>query len=163
MRLKRVTYLIFMLVFLNGSMLAADERQTAPDFSLEGRDASVSLQQFKGNVVLLDFWASWCIPCRASFPWMNEIQKKYKSHGLEVIAVSVDKDPALAEAFLSKVPADFTIAFDPAGDVAAEYGLKGMPASYLIDKQGHILKSHIGFLTSEMEKRELEIKAILKI
>lgn len=161
--MKRVTYLILIFVFFSGCVWAADERQTAPDFSLEGRDASVSLQQFKGKVILLDFWASWCVPCRASFPWMNEIQKKYQSHGLEVIAVNLDKDPSLAEAFLSKVPAGFTIAFDPAGEVAAKYGLQGMPASYLIDEQGHILKSHIGFFTSEIEARELEIKAILKI
>ncbi|MEL0586679.1 MAG: TlpA disulfide reductase family protein [Candidatus Thiodiazotropha sp. (ex. Lucinoma kazani)] len=160
--MKRIVYLIIMLIFLHENAHAGSEYPPAPDFNLQGEDAPVSLSQFKGKVVLLDFWASWCVPCRASFPWMSELQNKYQSLGLEVIAINVDKDPSLAEAFLSKVQAEFTIAFDPKGDVASQYGLKGMPASYLIDKQGRILQSHIGFFQSEKDKRELEIREILK-
>jgi thiol-disulfide isomerase/thioredoxin len=137
--------------------------QQAPDFTLQGETVDITLNAFKGKVVLLDFWASWCAPCRASFPWMNEMQNRYRSQGLVVIAINLDKDRALADHFLSKTPAEFTLAFDPKGEVASRYGLKGMPSSFLIDKQGQIVKSHIGFFHSEEEKRELEIKKVLNL
>jgi peroxiredoxin len=94
---------------------------------------------------------------------MNEMQKRYRSEGLEVIAINLDKDRALADLFLSKSAVEFTLAFDPKGEVASRYGLKGMPSSFLIDKQGQIVKSHIGFFQSEQEERELEIKKVLDI
>lgn len=162
LNVKRIVYTIIMLIFLHENGHADSEYPPAPGFNLQGEDAPVSLSQFKGKVVLLDFWASWCVPCRASFPWMSELQNKYRSQGLEVIAINVDKDISLAKAFLAKVPAGFTVAFDPKGDVASQYGLKGMPASYLIDKRGYILKSHIGFFQSDKDKREREIKEVLE-
>jgi thiol-disulfide isomerase/thioredoxin len=126
------------------------------------KEQTFNLELYRGKVVLLDFWASWCGPCRTTFPWLNEMQKRYQSLGLEVIGVNVDEDLSQAELFLSKVPADFTIVYDRNGALAAVYDLQGMPASYLIDREGHILKSHVGFFESETEKRESEIKQALK-
>lgn len=161
--MKRFIHLCFILLCLNSPVRADKGYQQAPDFNLRGEHAAVTLSEFKGKVVLLDFWASWCVPCRASFPWMNQMQNRYGPQGLEVIAINLDKDRALADDFLSNRVVEFTLAFDPAGEVASRYGLKGMPSSYLIDKQGQILKSHIGFFLSEQEKRELEIKQALNI
>jgi thiol-disulfide isomerase/thioredoxin len=127
----------------------------------QNEGALFNLEQYRGKVVLLDFWASWCVPCRAAFPWLNKMHQKYHDLGFEIVAVNLDEDRAQAEAFLGKIPANFTIAYDPKGELAKMYQLQGMPASYLIDKEGKILKSHIGFLDSETQMRESEIKQAL--
>lgn len=128
----------------------------APAFSLPTRGQPVVLDSLRGKVVLLDFWASWCVPCRKSFPWMNGLNERYGKRGLVIVAVNLDKtrDPALT--FLESVPASFTVAFDPDGKLAEAYHVKGMPTSYLISTDGKVLESHIGFdarKTSEIEAR----------
>ncbi|MES9945184.1 MAG: TlpA disulfide reductase family protein [Candidatus Thiodiazotropha sp.] len=159
--MRRFINLCLVSLCFTSALLANEDYPLAPGFSLQGEEMAVTLDEFRGKVVLLDFWASWCVPCRASFPWMNHIQNRYRKQGLVVIAVNLDKDRALADAFLSKTEAEFTVAFDPEGEVASEYGLKGMPASFLIDEQGRILESHVGFFESEKAQREQEIKKVL--
>ncbi len=121
-----------------------------------------TLAKFKGQVVYLDFWASWCGPCRKSFPWMNAMQTKYKSQGFNIVSVNVDTEYALAEKFLQTVPANFTVIYDPKGKVARQFKLKGMPSSYLINKQGNIVSAHIGFLDSKKSSYEQEINDLIK-
>ena len=105
-----------------------------------------------GHAVYLDFWASWCPPCRKSFPWMAETAKTYGAAGLEVIAVCMDKDPKKAEKFLSgqgEIP--FHIVYDPKGDVATKYDLKGMPTSLLFGPDGKLISRHEGFSEKDSE------------
>ena len=133
----------------------------APDFKLPTRNGQVSLADLKGKVVYLDFWASWCPPCRRSFPWMNDLQKRYGSQGLAVVAVNVDTKRAQAEHFLEETPASFTVAFDPAGSTAEAYDLKGMPTSFLIDRDGKVYKMHIGFRDKDTARLEQWIRSLL--
>lgn len=135
--------------------------EAAPDFKLNSAKGMLELSKMKGKVVYLDFWASWCIPCRKSFPWMNELHKKYKDQGLEVIGVNLDKSREPIDAFLAKTPADFTIAYDPSGVAAATYKVTGMPSSYIIDKTGQLQVAHIGFRDKDKEEIEAQIKALL--
>ena len=93
--------------------------------------AAAGLGPIKGKVVWVDFWASWCVPCRRSFPWMNTMHRKYGAEGLEIIAVNLDKERALADGFLAETPAEFALRFDPAGALAKEFGVQAMPSSYL--------------------------------
>ncbi|MDY6978885.1 MAG: TlpA disulfide reductase family protein [Pseudomonadota bacterium] len=134
----------------------------APDFTLSGPQGVLGLQEYRGRVVYLDFWASWCTPCRKSFPWMNALQERYADDGLVVLAVNLDEDTAAARRFLNKYPANFTVAFDPQGNVAERYALKGMPASYLIDRQGNLVMSHTGFRTADTDRLEARIRAQLE-
>ncbi|MDZ7803273.1 TlpA disulfide reductase family protein [Thiohalophilus sp.] len=134
----------------------------APDFTLSGPQGVIELQEYRGQVVYLDFWASWCTPCRKSFPWMNALQERYADDGLVVLAVNLDQDTAAARRFLKKYPANFTVAFDPDGNVAERYELKGMPASYLIDRQGNLVMSHTGFRSTDADRLEARIKARLE-
>ncbi len=134
----------------------------APDINVATRDGNFKLSDYQGQVVYLDFWASWCIPCRKSFPWMQKIQQKYRDLGLKVIAVNLDKQRKLADVFLKNFNVDFTIGFDPVGDSARAYQLKGMPSSYLIGRDGKLYASHIGFRAKETAKLEQAIKALLK-
>lgn len=122
----------------------------------------IKLSDYKGQIVYLDFWASWCIPCRKSFPWMNSIQKKYADKGVKVIAVNLDQEHRKAKIFLEKIPANFTIVFDPEGISAKAFEVKGMPSTYLIDRDGNIFFSHVGFREKEIPAMENKIKQILK-
>jgi thiol-disulfide isomerase/thioredoxin len=121
----------------------------------------LDLSQYRGKVVYLDFWASWCGPCRQSFPWMNAMQDKYGAKGLVVIAVNLDEQHADAVKFLDKIPANFKIVFDPQGSLAEQYDLVGMPSSFLIDQTGAINHRHMGFLDSSPAKYEQEIRTLL--
>lgn len=123
---------------------------------------NINLTDFKGQVIYLDFWASWCIPCRKSFPWMNSMQQRFAKQGLKIIAVNLDQEPEKAREFLEKIPAKFTIAYDHEGRSATEYKVKGMPSSYLIDRNGKIVFSHIGFRNQEKHLMEEKIKQLLK-
>jgi len=120
------------------------------------------LESLHGNVVLVDFWASWCAPCLHSFPWMNDLQQKHAGEGLVIVAVNVDQDRALADAFLKKVPAKFRIEYDPAGNLAKQFGVQAMPTSFLLDREGNIRIRHAGFREKQREEREHEIEELLK-
>lgn len=155
----QIALLIF--VFLPGLAGAAATSVPAPNFVLDGSGGKVDLKKYRGQVVYLDFWASWCVPCRKSFPWMNDMNKKYQSKGLNIIAVNLDSARADADAFLKQTPADFTIAYDPNGETPGVYQVSVMPTSYLIDRNGNIVYSHQGFKKSQQEHMEEKISALL--
>jgi cytochrome c biogenesis protein CcmG/thiol:disulfide interchange protein DsbE len=119
------------------------------------------LGEIKGKLVWVDFWASWCAPCRRSFPWLNQIQARYAAQGLQVIGVNLDEQRSAADAFLKEVPARFTLKFDPAGKLALKFNLQAMPSSFLLDASGNVLASHAGFRLAESAVYESEIKKAL--
>ncbi len=157
--MKKIVSLVtlVLILFSNNGFAALNQ---APTIELPGVDKNVSLKDFRGKVVYLDFWASWCVPCIKYFPWMDEIKQKYSEKGFEIIAINLDKDRAAADDFLKELNVSFTIAFDESGDSAAQYKLKGMPTSYLIGRDGKVYASHIGFI--DKDKVELE-KAIVNL
>lgn len=115
------------------------------------------LREFHGKVIVLDFWASWCVPCRRSFPWMNSMQEKYADDGLVIIGVNLDAVDADAQAFLNETPADFQIISDPDGALAREHDVVAMPTSYIFDRDGKLVTRHLGFKV----KRQDEYEALL--
>lgn len=154
---------LFAILFLAFSLPGFAE-EPAPDFSLPTfpDDEKLSLTDLKGRVVYLDFWATWCPPCRKSFPWMDEMHERYKDQGLSIIAVSVDKKRELIEEFIKKMAPAFIIAHDPSGDIAKAYKLRGMPSSYLIDRNGQLVKVHMGFRSRDKERLEKLISTLLE-
>lgn len=121
----------------------------------------LDLAAFKGQVVYLDFWASWCAPCRESFPWMNRLQDELGKDGLVVIAVNVDRERAEADRFLREHPAQFRIVYDPDGLFPEKFGVRGMPTSFLIDRNGHVQSRHEGFLLRDRDALTQQIRALL--
>lgn len=142
---------------------AVAKGDAAPEFELSGRQTPVRLADHRGKVVYLDFWASWCGPCRRSFPFLNEMQARYGARGLQVIGIGVDQRRADALAFLEHTPARFEIAFDPDGRTPRAYAVKGMPYSFLIDREGRLGMIHSGFRDDQREELERQIRAALGI
>jgi len=120
------------------------------------------LSSFKGKVVLLDFWASWCEPCRQSFPWMNDLQKRYGAENFVVVAVNLDQNRKLADQFLAATPAAFRVEYDPQGALATQYDVISMPMSFVLDRSGRVRQRHIGFRDAQRATREQEIATLLK-
>jgi thiol-disulfide isomerase/thioredoxin len=119
------------------------------------------LAPVSGKVIWVDFWASWCVPCRRSFPWMNTMHRKYGPEGLQIVAVNLDKERALADGFLAEVPAEFSLRFDPAGALAKQFTVQAMPSSYLLAADGTVLASHFGFKTADAPEYERAIREAL--
>ncbi|MEP6679010.1 MAG: TlpA disulfide reductase family protein [Betaproteobacteria bacterium] len=141
---------------------AVAEGDAAPAFALPSATGdTVSLEGLRGKVVYVDFWASWCGPCRRSFPWMNAMHRKYGDKGLSIVAVNVDRKRADAERFLVQVPADFPIVYDAPGATPAAYGVKGMPSAYLIDATGRIVAVEQGFRDERASELEAQVRALI--
>ncbi|MDT8283405.1 MAG: TlpA disulfide reductase family protein [Gammaproteobacteria bacterium] len=150
-------FILFTFILFSSHIFATTsfaEVSQAPDIDLPGLNANVQLKNYKGKVVYLDFWASWCLPCQKSFPWMHDIKQKYASRGFEIVAINLDKDKKLADEFLKGMDVNFVVAFDDSGKSASAYKLRGMPSSYLIGRDGKIHASHIGF--RDQDKAQLE-------
>jgi thiol-disulfide isomerase/thioredoxin len=138
----------------------------AAGFLAGGAISNANAQQFdmaayKGQVVYLDFWASWCVPCRLSFPWMDELQREYSGKGFTIVAINVDHDGDAARQFLEQVPASFKIVYDPSGKIAQKYPLKGMPTSFLIGRDGVVRFEHDGFSNAHRDEYLAHINALI--
>lgn len=157
----------FLSVMVSSSLalalpIARADSMPAPGFSIASETGQqISLSEHKGKVVYLDFWASWCGPCRASFKWLNEAQERYGSQGLVIIAVNVDQDKEAARQFLKENPVNFKIGFDPEGGVAKSYQVRGMPSSCLIDRDGRLQSAHIGYRLKDKSALEEEVRKLV--
>ena len=155
--------IIFAVILFVGSSLFVSAQvaigEKAPEFSLRNaKDKLVSLSSFRGKVVLIDFWASWCGPCRAANPSVGKIYNKYKAKGFEVLGVSIDSKKA---AWLKAIKQDhihYTQVNDPAGwnsPVAEKYGVNMIPTSFLLDKQGKIIDIDLSGPLLEIKIKQL--------
>jgi cytochrome c biogenesis protein CcmG, thiol:disulfide interchange protein DsbE len=117
--------------------------------------------QHAGKVVVLDFWASWCVPCRRSFPWLNAMHDKYAEQGLVIVGVNLDMERSDAAKFLEEYPAEFAIVYDADKQLARQYDVVAMPSSYIIGRDGQIAARHMGFKVKQQGDYEaLIVKAL---
>ena len=121
----------------------------------------LDLDALRGRVVYVDFWASWCVPCRQSFPWMQTLQTTYGPQGFTIVAVNLDHERVDADAFLRKFKHDFDVRFDPQGVLAEKFNVQGMPSSRIIDRQGHVRFTHVGFRPGDAESYAGQIRQLL--
>jgi peroxiredoxin len=142
--------------------LKGSDSRPAPDVAVHtASGAEVRLADYRGKIVLIDFWASWCPPCKTSFPALDAIHREFQEKGLEVLAVNVDERRRDAESFLDAHPHHLTVLFDPKGAAPHAFGVKGMPSSYLIDREGHIRFTHMGYSGNVDESYRREIVQLL--
>lgn len=121
------------------------------------------LDEYAGKVVVLDFWASWCVPCRRSFPWLNMMNRKYAQEDLVIIGVNLDMERREAERFLEEFPADFTIVYDEEMALARRFGVMAMPSSFVIGRDGEVVAEHLGFKVKRQDEYEALIREALGI
>jgi thiol-disulfide isomerase/thioredoxin len=151
-------------LLLASSAQAIEVGAAAPAFNLSGGAIGrVTLEQFHGKTVWIDLWASWCGPCKQSFPWLNAMQDKYGALGLQVLAINLDAKAADAQNFLADHPARFALAFDPSGATPRSFQIKGMPTGVLIGADGRVLAIHNGFRESEKAELEQQIRNALGV
>ncbi|MBR7890104.1 TlpA family protein disulfide reductase [Marinomonas sp. A79] len=156
--------LLFSVAASASRLIPIEEAKNTPHASLplpQYQGGTLSLQSVNDQVLLVDFWASWCGPCRESFPWMSDIQAKYKTQGLKVIAINLDQDKNQALNFLKKYPPGFTVLFDNKAAMPDRFGVIGMPTSYLVDREGRIRAVHTGFHQDQLGNYEQLITQLL--
>jgi len=145
--------------------LAASSAAPAPGFSLSGRGGkTIDLSQYKGQVVMINFWATWCGPCRQEMPLLEDIYKKYKPMGFTLIGVNVEPATGDPEAWLSKLPkpVTFPVAFDVDSKVSKLYKVAGMPTTVFIDRKGNVREVHKSFKPGDENYYLTQIRTLLK-
>ncbi|HET9693991.1 MAG TPA: TlpA disulfide reductase family protein [Steroidobacteraceae bacterium] len=135
----------------------------APDFVLAARDGGkVRLGDLKGDVVMINFWASWCGPCRQEMPLLSQLQARYEPLGFTLLGVNVESDSQAALAWLKATPVTFPILFDTANEVAGRFGVEGMPSTVFVDRAGNVRYVHRGYKPGDESKYADMIRSLVK-
>ena len=153
--------LVFTLALAPPRWAAAADLQ-APDFTLRSQDGKVvSLAQFKGDVVMINFWASWCGPCRQEMPLLDSIYKQYKDMGFTLLGVNVEPHASSANAWLKQTPVSYPILYDPHSQVSQLYQVQAMPTTVIVDRRGIVRFVHSGYLPGDENQYMNSIRALI--
>jgi len=163
-QLKPLVQGMMILVLAQSSVLMAQSAgEEAQDFTLKQLDSdNLRLKELRGQVVLLNFWASWCAPCRKELPLLDDMHKKYEDLGFTVLGVNTDNDPQLAKDVLAKIPVDFPNVLDSDNEVVEQYKVEAMPSTYIIDRLGKVRYVHLGYKEGYEKKYEKNVKTLLR-
>jgi peroxiredoxin len=155
---------VFALSALVASLAwAAAVSGPAPGFSLQSRDGGqVSLASQKGNVVMVNFWATWCVPCRQEMPHLQALYERYQSLGFELLAVNVEDNPEGARKWLEETPVTFPVLFDPKNEVSKLYKVVAMPSTVLIGRDGTMRFIHHGYKPGYENEYQTQVRALLR-
>ncbi len=160
--MKLLQWLVVSLFVIAPAAQAIEAGKTAPPIMLRTLDDKVvRLSDYSDKVVFVDFWASWCGPCKQSLPWLQKMQEKYGANGLQILAINVDTDPALARDMLKELNVNLLTLSDPDGKTPETYEVESMPSSFLIGRNGHVAVKHCGFSNSDRQALEHAIEAML--
>ncbi len=163
--MKKIILLVLSLAIF--PVLASNEGDQVPDcvvknfYDKQGINEKIELNKLKGKVVYVDFWASWCPPCKLSFPSLNTLYKELKGKGFEVVAINLDEEKQDAKKFLADVPVDFSIGYDPEGECPRLFDVMAMPSAYILDKKGVIRTIHLGFKKADIIEIRKAVLALL--
>ena len=163
-RILTAPLLALALACLPGGAAAAAEptKAPAPDFTLKSASGeNLKLSELRGQVVLINFWASWCGPCRQEMPLLDELHKKYEGLGFTVLGVNVDGDPRQATAFLDKVPVKFPVLFDSRNTVSKSYEVVAMPTTLIVDRNGDVRYLHKGYASGIEQEYQQQVRLLL--
>jgi thiol-disulfide isomerase/thioredoxin len=165
MNKRHVLKRLLTLAFLGASQLVfgAETGSAIPACLVSpiGETQTEDLQRYKGQVLYVDFWASWCGPCAKSFPFLNELHQQFKDQGLQIVGVNLDEVADDAKAFLVKNPASFAVRADATKQCAKDFDVKAMPTSYIVDRKGMIHHVHLGFRPGDAEDLRALVEKLL--
>ena len=160
LRIKLLALFLMTLAMVNGS---AEVGQAAPEFALPDMSGQpVSLQDYAGEVVLINFWASWCGPCREEMPLLDQLSERYGPMGFTMLGVNVEEDSSLADRFLTGTPVSFPILYDRENAVSELYDVIAMPTTVLVDRQGNIRFVHHGYEAGNENEYQDQIRTLIR-
>jgi peroxiredoxin len=163
MSTKMLRRLAMAAIVIASSAFAADASGPAPAFTLATLDGSQgALSQYKGQVVMVNFWATWCGPCQQEMPLLDQMYKKYKPAGFTLIGVNVDKDAPPVKELLARKPVSFPVMLDPANQVSKAYHVDEMPSSVIIDRKGEIRYIHRGYRPGDENDYQDRIRQLIR-
>ena len=161
MRMKTIMALL-MFTALAAAGHARELSGAAPDFTLPSKSGeNVKLSELRGDVVMLNWWASWCGPCRQEMPLLDDLQDKYSDYGFTLIGINVDEKTEQAEKLLKQIPVDFRILFDPDSRTSELYGIDAMPSTILIDRDGNMRFLHRGYKPGYEDEYDAQVKQLV--
>lgn len=141
---------------------AAEVSGEAKDFTLKSRDGvNIKLSELRGEVVMINFWASWCGPCRQEMPLLDALYKKYKDYGFTLLGINVDENNEAAVKLLSQIPVSFPVLFDPQSSVTELYDVDAMPSTILVDRDGNMRFLHRGYKPGYEKHYDDQVKALV--
>jgi cytochrome c biogenesis protein CcmG/thiol:disulfide interchange protein DsbE len=161
-RLLLPAVLVTLSLAAASQVAALDTGSRAPD--LGARDLhgqAIRLSALRGRVVIVDFWASWCGPCRQELPVLERLNERYRGRGLVIVGVSVDRTLDNIHGFLSRTPVSFPVIYDAHHEIAGRYGPPRMPSSYVLDRRGIVRRVHEGFRSEDAASLEREVQQLL--
>ena len=162
--IKQLIKVFFVVIFLSSSVHASQEiKGMAPDFTLKSYAGSNErLSEFRGQVVLLNFWASWCGPCRQEMPLINAFYKKYKKLGFTVIGINVEENSKKAKQIVKNTGISFPVLFDTENKVSELYEVSAMPSTVIIDRDGNMRYLHKGYKPGDMATYKKWVKKLVR-
>jgi thiol-disulfide isomerase/thioredoxin len=162
-RTFRIARTLLLTALVSVPVMAVAPQGPAPKFSLDSLAGKpVALEQYKGQVVMINFWASWCGPCRQEMPLLEQLYAKYKPMGFTMLGVNVEPDTKLASGFLAKTPVTFPILFDTKSEVSKLYQVAGMPSTAIIDRKGNLRWVHRGYKPGDENEYLNQIRALVR-
>ena len=162
MMIKKLT-ILFAIVVTSAIATAGPVSGPAPNFTLQMLGGGqMSLAEHKGNVVMVNFWATWCAPCRQEMPHLEALHQRYSPLGFTLLGVNVEDDPAGAQAWLEETPVSFPILFDPENCVSELYDVIAMPSTVMIDRQGNMRHLHHGYKPGYENEYQNQIRALIR-
>lgn len=163
--LKPGIYALSMTLLLTGSLVNADINSDgpAPDFALKSDSGeNLRLSEFRGEVVMINFWASWCGPCRQEMPLLDELYAQYQPMGFTILGVNVEEDSTKARKMLGDAPVNFPVLFDNDSEVSKLYNVVAMPSTVLVDRSGNVRYLHQGYKPGYEEAYQQQVRALIK-
>lgn len=157
------TLLLASIVFvISSSAFSAEVSGPAPDFTLKSNvGKNIKLSELRGEVVMINFWASWCGPCRQEMPLLDALYKQYKDYGFTLLGVNVDEQQDAADKLLKKIPVSFPVLYDASSSVVELYEVDAMPSTILVDRDGNMRYLHRGYKPGYEDHYDAEVKALV--
>ncbi|MCO7225547.1 TlpA disulfide reductase family protein [Pleionea sp. CnH1-48] len=161
--IKLIAPFLALTLLFSATAHAEEFNKPAPDFTLKSMDGSnVKLSELRGEVIMLNFWASWCGPCREEMPILEEFYKKYKKLGFRILGINVEKDSSKAVGYLKDVPVTFPILFDQENKVSKMFDVDAMPSTVFIDRAGNVRFLHRGYKSGDEKHHKKLMKALMR-
>jgi len=161
--LRGCIFILLAALLLAGTVAAKEVSGPAPDFTLKSRGGeNLKLSEFRGEVVMINFWASWCGPCRKEMPLLDQLYRRYHPMGFTILGVNVEEDSGDALRLLKEIPVTFPILFDRDNKVSEAYELVAMPSTVMVDRDGNMRFVHLGYLPGYEREYEAQIKALIR-